>query len=46
MKTYVHLWQYLTEFLEVFQTKVVEKIKTQFMFNNFFCENYVLCEII
>jgi hypothetical protein len=30
MKTYVHLWQYLADFFlewEVFQTKVVEKIK-------------------
>jgi hypothetical protein len=37
--TYVHSWQYLAAFFsewEMFQTKVVEKIKTHFMFNNFF----------
>ena len=37
MKTEVRL--YLAEFiveLEMFQTKVVEKIKTHFMFSNFF----------
>ena len=30
MKTFVHLWQYVTEFFlqrEMFQTKVAEKIK-------------------
>jgi hypothetical protein len=34
MKTYVHLWHYLTEFFlewEMFQTKVVEKIKTHIL---------------
>jgi hypothetical protein len=34
MKTYVHLWQYLAELFlewEMFQTKVVEKIKTHFL---------------
>jgi hypothetical protein len=34
MKTYVHLWQYLTEFFlewEMFQTKVVEKTKTHIL---------------
>jgi len=33
MKTYVHVWQYITEFFlgrEWLQTKVVEKMKTQF----------------
>jgi hypothetical protein len=38
MKTYVHLWQYVFEFFleyEMFQTKVAEKIKTHFVFNNF-----------
>jgi hypothetical protein len=38
MTTYVHLW-YLAQFFlvwEMFQTKVVEKFKTHFMFNNFF----------
>jgi hypothetical protein len=37
MKTYVHLW-YLAEFFlegETFKTKVVQKIKTHFMLNNF-----------
>jgi hypothetical protein len=39
MKPYRHLWRYLAEFFlewEKFQTKVVEKIKTHFTFNNFF----------
>ena len=39
MKTYRHLWQYLAELSvewEMFQTKVVEKIKTHLTFNNFF----------
>jgi hypothetical protein len=39
MKTFVHLWQYVAEFFlewEMFQTKVVAKIKTQFIFNNLF----------
>ena len=32
--------------LEVFQTKVVEKIKdTHFMFNNSFSESHAVCEI-
>ena len=38
MKTHVNLW-YLAELfleLEMFQAKVVEKIKTLFMFDNFF----------
>jgi hypothetical protein len=38
MKTHTHLW-YLDEFFlewEIFQTKVVEKMKKHFMFNNFF----------
>jgi len=29
----------------MFQTKVVEKIKTHFMFNNFFSENRAFYEI-
>jgi hypothetical protein len=36
MKTYAHLWQYLTEFFlewEMFQTKVVEKIKTHILWS-------------
>ena len=39
MKTYVHLWQYLVEFFlewAMFQTNVVENIKTHFMFSDFF----------
>jgi hypothetical protein len=34
MKTYVHLWQYLAEFFlewEIFQTNVVDKIKTHIL---------------
>jgi hypothetical protein len=52
MKTYVHLWEYLDEFFlewEMFQTKVVETVKTHFMFNSFFfssSENRAVCEII
>jgi hypothetical protein len=39
MKTNIHFRSYLTQFFlewEMFQTKVGEKIKTHFMFNNFF----------
>jgi hypothetical protein len=39
MKTYVHLWLHLIQFFlkwEMFQAKVVEKMKTHFMLNNFF----------
>jgi hypothetical protein len=39
MKTFSHLWQYLTKsFSEwaMFKTTIVEQIKTHFMFNNFF----------
>jgi hypothetical protein len=38
MKTYAHVWSYLSEFLsefEMFQTKFVEKNKTHFTLNNF-----------
>jgi uncharacterized membrane protein YcfT len=34
MKAFLHLWQYLTEFFlewEMFQTKVVDKIKTRLL---------------
>jgi len=33
-----HFWSYLAQFLEwkIFQTKVVEKLETHFMLNNFF----------
>ena len=39
MQVYVDLWQYLAEFFlewEMFQTKFVEKMKTQFKSSNFF----------
>jgi hypothetical protein len=39
LKTGTHLWIYLPEFFlewEMYQTKVVEKIETHFMLNNFF----------
>ena len=44
MKAYVHLWKYLSEVslqLEIFQTEVLEKIKTQILSSVilFFSEN-------
>ena len=39
MKTDIYFWSHLAEFfleLETFQTKVVQKIKTHFMFSDFF----------
>jgi hypothetical protein len=38
MKTYLHLRQFLAEFLwcAMFRTKFVQKIKTRFLYNNFF----------
>jgi hypothetical protein len=39
MKTDIHFWFYLAELFlerEMFQTKVVEKIKTHFVFSTFF----------
>ena len=39
MKTFLNIWQHLAEFFwkwEMFQMSVVNKIKTYFMFNNFF----------
>ena len=45
--TFAHLW-HLTEFFlewEMFHTKLVEKIKTQFVFKNFFFLNCVIYEI-
>jgi hypothetical protein len=39
----------LSEFFfewEIFEIKFMEKIKTHFMFNNFFYENRAVCEII
>jgi hypothetical protein len=50
MKTYVHFWSYLGHFFvewEIFQTEVVEEIKTHFAFGNvFFFENGAICEIM
>jgi len=39
MKMYTHLWQYLAEYFsewDMFQVKLLEKIKTNFMINNLF----------
>jgi hypothetical protein len=44
MNTYVYLWYYLAEsFLEwdMFQTKVVEKIKTHILWQTFFFSKIV-----
>jgi hypothetical protein len=41
MKSYVHLWYYFAEFFlecKIFETEFVEKIKTHFMFSNFFSD--------
>ena len=43
-QTYVHLWQYLAHFLsewETFQTRFVQKIKTHFVFSDFFLSKIV-----
>ena len=42
-----HLWHFTEFFLEweIFQTNVVEKIKTHFIFNNFFPENRAVYDI-
>ena len=47
MKTYVHLRQYLAEFFEreTFQTKVLDKIKTQILCSKTFSENLAVYEI-
>ena len=48
MKSYVHLWQCLAEFSlewEKFQTKVVEKIKTNILCSLAFSENCAICDI-
>ena len=47
MKTYVHLWQYLAEVFwqwEMFQTKVVEEIKTHILYSITFSENRAVYE--
>jgi hypothetical protein len=44
MKTYVHLWQYLAYLFlecEMLHTKVVKKIKTHILSNNFFPQKIV-----
>jgi hypothetical protein len=43
MTTYVNLWYFAEFFLEwkMFQTEVVEKIKTQFVVSNFFFSKIV-----
>ena len=49
MKIYVNLWEYLAVFIlewEIFQAKVVEKLKTHFMSNNSFVENRAGYEIL
>jgi len=50
MKTIMHFWSYLANFFlerEMFQTKVVEKIKSHLMFNNFFFkENHAVNETL
>jgi hypothetical protein len=48
MKIAIHLPSYLAQFLEweMFHTKVVEKIKTHFMFNIFFFKNCATYEIM
>ena len=49
MKPNTHFSSYLAQFflqLEVFHTKIVEKIKTHFVFKNFFLEKPALYEII
>jgi hypothetical protein len=49
MKTCVYLWQCLAEFLlewEMFQAKVVEKIRTHILCSVTFAENRAVCEIM
>jgi hypothetical protein len=51
MKAFSHLWQFLAEFFllewEMFQTEIVEKINTHYMFSNFFfSENPAVYETI
>ena len=45
MKTFLDLWRYLAEFFlkwEMFWIQIVEKIKTYFIFNNFFRKSFRL----
>ena len=50
MKTDTHFWPYLAQLFlewEMLHTKIVEKIKTLFMFGTFFfSENHGFCDII
>ena len=49
MKTYVHIWSYLTQFFlewEIFHTEFVEKIKTHILCSIFFFKNLAVYEII
>jgi hypothetical protein len=49
MQTYVKLWQYLAEFFferEIFQTKVVERIKGDIPPSIFISENCAVYEIM
>ena len=49
MEVYIHLWEYLAELFlewEIFRTKYVQKIKTHFIFNDFFFENRAVYKIM
>jgi hypothetical protein len=49
MKTNIHFLLYRTQLFvewEMFQTKVVEKIKTHFMFNNLLFESHAIYEVM
>ena len=49
VKTFSHLWQYLAKFFlewQMFQTKVVKKIKTRILCSIMFFENRVVYEIM
>ena len=50
MKTNVHFLSYLAQFFlerEIFRVKVLEEIKTHYIFKTFFfLENLAFCEII
>jgi hypothetical protein len=49
INAFSRLWQYRAEFLlewEIFHTKGVEKLKTHFVFYNFFPESRAVYEII
>jgi hypothetical protein len=49
MDTNVHVWSYLAQFFlewEMFQMKVVEKIKAHILCSLFFFENHYVCVIV